>query len=37
LESKEYSKEQKKALKAIYAKLNPVELKRNINKKLKKI
>jgi hypothetical protein len=37
LESKEYSKKQKEALKAIYVKLNPVELKRNIDKKLKKI
>jgi transposase InsO family protein len=37
LESKEYSNEQKEALRAIYVKLNPVELKRNIDKKLNKI
>lgn len=37
LESKEYPEEQKTALKAIYARLNPVKLKRSIDKKLKKI
>lgn len=37
LESNEYSEEQKEALREIYVKLNPVELRRNINKKLKKI
>ena len=37
LENKKYSKKQKKELRAIYVKLNPVELKRNIERKLSKI
>ena len=37
LEHKDFSESEKEKLKAIYAKLNPAELKRNIDRKLSKI